>query len=560
MTLSVLPLWGLLAGLAALAALLYLLQRLKPRSPVIGAKTLMFWQKVVEQSPARKLTQQFRNLLSYLLLLLISALLWIAFAGPLWQSNDASDRLIFYLDGSGAMADEADFSQAADRLISDVLASDHPRREVVWGACSGGLLLRAEDHSSALPLRLDSVAPERTPSCLDKWLASFASSVENDETVKVVFYGRARPHPDLLEDLPPSITIQTGFELGELADNNAIVSLGLERAASGLADRVDVLVGVKRADGAAPSGDMLVVQIAGQGVDFAFQSGTAPSSLIIRDVQSDGRLLSVSLKENDGFEADNSASILLPGLQPKRVALSASVPAQIAEIVSLDRTSLIVSTTPDVVVRASGENFYPDLPALEIVASSQQSEAVVFTDPQADQLSPASFGLTNVGLVNQQASNQSLISTRTSDGPVRAVSVWSDLFTSRYNLIDGPGFPIFVSQSLRWLADQDDVFPFQNVGNEPALPSFDAEDPASVQRNSLRALQSLTQASDDDVSVRQPLQIAPSNRSDAARASAAAPADRGMFQSWPDLVLMLGSIGLALLIAEWFLFLRKLVP
>ena len=59
-------------GLAAIAGLLFALQRLRVRHRPVQVETALFWQQAVEESRARVLTQRFRHPWTYLLLLLIS--------------------------------------------------------------------------------------------------------------------------------------------------------------------------------------------------------------------------------------------------------------------------------------------------------------------------------------------------------------------------------------------------------------------------------------------------------------------------------------------------------
>ena len=56
------------AGLAALAGGLYLLQRLRVRHARVEVVTTLFWKQVLEDTHARELTQRFRHLPAYLLL------------------------------------------------------------------------------------------------------------------------------------------------------------------------------------------------------------------------------------------------------------------------------------------------------------------------------------------------------------------------------------------------------------------------------------------------------------------------------------------------------------
>jgi len=84
------------AGLAALAALLYALQRLRVRHREVTVPTTLFWKIAAEKAPARTFRERFRHPWAYLLFLLIASLLWLAFAGP---GPRAGDQVAAYNTG-----------------------------------------------------------------------------------------------------------------------------------------------------------------------------------------------------------------------------------------------------------------------------------------------------------------------------------------------------------------------------------------------------------------------------------------------------------------------------
>ena len=86
MSFSNLPIGAVLAGIAALAGVLYALQRLRVRHRPVTVVTTLFWKEAVEETRARVLVHRFRHFWAYLLLLTIVSLLWIAIAAPRWGS------------------------------------------------------------------------------------------------------------------------------------------------------------------------------------------------------------------------------------------------------------------------------------------------------------------------------------------------------------------------------------------------------------------------------------------------------------------------------------------
>src|SRR5258708_10459363 len=73
------------AGFAALAPVIVLLYLLKLKRRPLPVSTLIFWQRVLEESRRRALFQKLRHLLSLLLHLLIFALILAALARPVFD-------------------------------------------------------------------------------------------------------------------------------------------------------------------------------------------------------------------------------------------------------------------------------------------------------------------------------------------------------------------------------------------------------------------------------------------------------------------------------------------
>jgi len=106
MSLTNLSLTPFLIGLAAIAALLVILQLLRVRYQREDVVTTMFWREAIEESRARVLLKRFRHPWAYLLVFAIAALLWLALAEPQRAASDQTDYVVL-LDGSAVMATQA---------------------------------------------------------------------------------------------------------------------------------------------------------------------------------------------------------------------------------------------------------------------------------------------------------------------------------------------------------------------------------------------------------------------------------------------------------------------
>ena len=99
---SNLSIGGFLIGLAAIAGVLYLLQRLRVRYREHVVVTTLFWKQAVEEARARVLVRRFKHLFAYLFVLLIAALLWLGFADPQRGDTGGAQHIVL-LDGSAGM-------------------------------------------------------------------------------------------------------------------------------------------------------------------------------------------------------------------------------------------------------------------------------------------------------------------------------------------------------------------------------------------------------------------------------------------------------------------------
>ena len=162
-------------GLAAVAAVLFALHRLRVRHQQVEVETTLFWRQAIEESRARVRTQRFRHPLTYALLLLICGLLWLSFAG-LRGDGDAGRRHLVLLDGSAGMAHGARFARAAEAAADYAAGLPDDARTVVLCGAGAQTLLRPGEEALLLTRRLEGVAPAAAPSSVARVLLDHVRS------------------------------------------------------------------------------------------------------------------------------------------------------------------------------------------------------------------------------------------------------------------------------------------------------------------------------------------------------------------------------------------------
>jgi len=464
-----LPLWAVLAGAAALAALLFALQILKARQKRVRIAAAGLWAQAARVAPLRVFRQRFQRWLAYLLILAIALLLWTAGARPELTPDRDAARHVFYLDASAGLTGRDDFQRARRALIADVRATEPSRRSVYLGDATGTPLLRPGENIALLTRRLDGVEAQARPSGFARFVAAgpvdpIAAPSRGERTV-VHYYGA---WPSGAAARPAAGTERVWGYLAEpVADNRGVIALGTRPAASGAADRADILLQAVDARGAALSTEAL--RFSRDGRDLSVQAIVLPGgALMIRDVVADGSLFAVRLARGDGFPADDRAALRLPSRGVLKVALSASAPAALRQVVRLDAgLTEVTADQADVVVRRAGESFGGDRPALVLTGTDGPAFRLTYADGEdaPDLAADAeTLGLADLDAVALAQRTNRVVGVEAGSGPRRGLSVWSVLFDDGRGFTTSADFPVFVSRSLRWLSDPKPWIPYAAAG------------------------------------------------------------------------------------------------
>ncbi|GAW39654.1 hypothetical protein SH203_00029 [Brevundimonas sp. SH203] len=468
MTFLSLPLWGVLAGAAALAALLFALQILKARQKRVRIATAGLWAQAVRAAPLRVFRSRFRRWLAYLLVLAIALSLWIAGARPELAPRADAERQVFYLDASAGLTARDDFAQAKRALLADVRATDPAQRIVYLGDATATPLLRPGETVALLAKRLDAVRAEARPSDFARFMATAPFRADRTGVRATIrFYGAAF---DARTAKPADgARVTYGYLAAPVPDNRGVVTLGASPAASGLADRADVLVRAIDGRGRPLAASDLVFRQNDKTV--APTVVASANGLIVRDVMADGGVFEARLARGDAFSADDRAALRLPDRRRLRIALSPGAPTSVRRVVLLD-TGLEI-TGPDqaqVAVRRSGEAFAQGLPTLEITADRAQPAFVVAH--RADDAAPdlagdaEALGLDGLDVAALARKADRPVAVEAAEGPRRGLAIWSLLFENGGGFTASADFPVFVTRSLRWLSNPAPWIPFAAAGQD----------------------------------------------------------------------------------------------
>ena len=462
MSFANLPLWGVLAGIAGLAAVLFLLQLLRIRHVEVAVPTTLFWRAAAREAPVRILPGRFRHPLAYLLVLLICALLWLAFAGPLAADNRAEAYRVLFLDGSAHSSSGDDFEQAVNALNADLAGLPEGRREVIWGGARNVKLLKPGEDRLLLDHRLAALAPEAAPSALGEQLRLLSLPGNAPDNVELVIYGRAPAFAAALERLPPGMRVSRAIEYPESPPNRGIAALGVDTAASGRWDRVDVLIRVAGTDGAV-SADGLVVHVDGLVLAGERLHRLADDLVAVHDLPADGRLVEARLEPVDAMPVDDTARLRLPVRKVIGVVLADDLNPALRNAIEADPGLEVVSEGASVVVRRRGDQTLAGLPALEVAPAADQASAFEIGyagdagdagDADAEialRRSVAALGLDQIDAVGLAVEAQRPIGVELRHAELRGIAVWDELL-DQYNFTRSRSFPLFVSRAVRWLA------------------------------------------------------------------------------------------------------------
>lgn len=472
-----------MAGMIALAGIVYLLQRLRPERRVLRLPTAALWAQAMRDTPARVLGGRFRYWLAYLLILTITLLLWLAASHPQVDPAAAGGRMqIFYLDNSAALTGGSDLARARRALLADVRATPADRRQVVLGDAIGTRLLAAGESVSLLSRRLDMVSAQARPSTFASWLTRVGRGQAG-----IRYYGSWGVARSAVAEARPTVPLRYGYLADPVPDNRGITALGVTPAASGRVGKADALVTVLAAHGPAPTASALRWTMDGRGFTPARVETLGDGRFVARDVDATGGTLGVALARGDGFAADDQARLRLADRRPLRVALLDGTPLVIRAVVAADPALAVVPGGQAQVVVGSAQGVRGvDRPALILTDPTTQAQAFLFAGPgEADRggVAPrlATLGLAQLDAAALADALHRPIGVDARDAGRRSVALWADILRPTSPFVESPVMPVFISRSLQWLGGREHWTSFAKAGVPPDPPlASRAEGPVSL--------------------------------------------------------------------------------
>jgi hypothetical protein len=408
------------------------------------------------------------------------------------------------------------------------------------------------------------VRPAAIPTRFGSWAQTMRQHATGTAPIGLHYYGSAATLRDTL-----GWDTLRGYIAPPIRGNRGIVAIGAVPAASGAWDRADLLVHTAADKDAAPAAALVFTRNGRPFAPTLEQAGA--DRFLVRDLPTDGSLIEARLRTPDGFPADDRVALRLPDRRPVRVAVLAGVPATVrAAIAANPIVRPVAVADADVVVRASADPVVSGKPALVLQPAASQATAFRFTYAEGSPQPDLAGALDQLGLGQFDAAALAdtlhrPVSIEVAPGPVRSVSVWRELFDPAGSFARSQSLPLFVAQSLRWLAAPAPWVPYAAAGTELVdLDGSDAlaESPALAARRlgGAIALSQPGEARIGDV----PIAVTLADPATTLGANATLPADaQGDAQPMLplDLPFTLALIAAALLLAvEWVLFQRGRLP
>ena len=473
MSLVNLTLPALFAGLATLALVLFLLQRLRVRYLEQTVITTLFWKEALEEARARVLVRRFKHPWAYLFVLLIGALMWLGFANPKISLEGKREHVVL-IDASASMGRGARFQESVQLVMEHVRSLTGESVRVIFCGARPRTLLQRGESPLLLEARLEALGPQACPSTVDRTLRLLSRSLAKDHETLIVVAGDAAISPTVLALLPKTVHVsRLAPEPSQSGRNRGITALGFARSSSGSFEYVDVLCEISSTDDQAIE---LSTSIGGKPVQLeAVQNkeGTRTRILLV-DVPANGELLSVKLMGSDALVVDDTAQMRLPGRRRIRVVLAKELEASVGPVLRVDPAVLVVDDEPDLRITKGEAQGTATIPTLSFVPIEAQEEAILIYHPMetaSEQVlmeSFASLGLSEIDAMDIAEASGRRIAIAAIPATGRSIAVWSALLTERFNFIQSRSFPLFIARAVRWLAQVEEDPPFVAAGEDLA--------------------------------------------------------------------------------------------
>lgn len=438
MTFALTSLFGFLVGAVVIGLALWALQRLRVQHREVEVITTLFWQAALKETRARVFVRRFRHWPAWLLLFAICTLLWMLFAQPLITPADSRQHVVL-VDWSAT----PDQREAALEVATETIKGlPKTSRELIAVDVKMQTLLSNSEDVYLATARAESIADQSGPNGMESAIEALAARSSESQPLSIHLIGEPEIEQAFLEMLPESVQIQkVPFEDAEDTEVQ-LTSLGYADAKSGIWNRVDVRFTIDSAKELNGSG--LQVQIDGQTPSNSLQELREDVFELV-DLPARGQTFSVQI------QGASLGQLTLPMREPTRIAIEDGVPTLLRELIALDPSLEIVANEADVSVGFSE--------ACDLKLSSQETAAFEIVSNQEDPNAALAdlideLALTQIDATSLAQQAGQVIDVQVQSGAKRKIALWESLFTPTFDFAQSRACPIFVSRSIRWLANK----------------------------------------------------------------------------------------------------------
>lgn len=467
-------------GLVALAAGLYVLQRLRVRQREVTVVTTLFWREALEENRARVLTQRFRHPWTYLFLLALSSLLWLALGGLANSERPATAHYLL-LDGSMGMHRGNSFAEAKAQLLEEASALPAAGREVYWCGASFERLLAPGEELPLLQARLAKRSPDLSPDRMESYVNlllekhQLAKGDGTAQELALLIYGNAPTREAWISDLAEGVSLmrRTAQEPAN-APMRGFVAGGIGEATSGRWDHVDLTVTLVSSgfDPEEAFADMEVLH--GQdswssGYERVASADPAVQVLRFSDVPANGEDFQLRLRPQDDFAADDQLLLSIPRRDALRVGVSPSLQPLLLPLLAADPAVVVSDDNPELLIRQESDPGDDTLPTLLVFTDDGGALFRLRHESTDDanallQQAYRDLGMASIDALGLATAMNRPVSVDASLGSPPQLGLAAPLLAADAGFTSSRSFPLLVSRGLRWLVDQPALLPYAAAG------------------------------------------------------------------------------------------------
>jgi hypothetical protein len=440
------------------------LQRIKVRHRRVEVNTTLFWRVAVEETRARVLLRRFRHPYAFALIALLSAFLWIAFAGKKVGAEGQPYRVLL-IDGSGATATRKTHEDQKEAALAWAKESDSTGRRILWCGATTRTLLAPGEEWSVFERRIEACEPERAGSTLLAALKSLLLT-QSDSGMDVDVLTSSDLDLSALGALPKRVHVALlKTDATTQSAHSRILSLGLGDAQSADYGSVDAFVSAELV-----FGHTLTATLDRAPLALRANTETGAQHFWLRDLPARGGLLRVATTPNDPNALDQVAERRLPQRSPTLVYVEEPLQEALHPIILADAALRLSDESEAQVLVCNQVRANSMTPQLSLVDSEDQEHTFLLkhdTLEDSHLVLLQTFKRLGLDALDTDTLAQEMgaaITLGAEPAPVRGLTVWREILTGAYDFRSSRSFPLFFAMGIRWLSSASEVEPVQSIG------------------------------------------------------------------------------------------------